>query len=182
MGKWCLHLFSVVFFIWSFVYLQVMRACIKSRTSSNFGQMGSLTTELAALEHLKISHRLIMGKWCLHTSSFIFDRIIIKVAGYQDRYKSSDESILGVWFPWPIYMFFLNEIWPWHIGLRWAIVALWATCFYLRWEKWKLRFIATSLQLFWQNMAERFVEWSSTKHIITDQTSQFGWLPWQPKC
>ena len=24
---------------------------------------------------------------------------------------------------------FLNEIWPWHIGLRWAIVALWATCF-----------------------------------------------------
>ena len=23
---------------------------------------------------------------------------------------------------------FWNEIWPWHIGLRWAIVALWATC------------------------------------------------------
>ena len=23
---------------------------------------------------------------------------------------------------------FLNEICPWHIGLRWAIVALWATC------------------------------------------------------
>ena len=36
-----------------FLYLQVTRTCIKSRTSSNFGQIGSLTTELAALEHLK---------------------------------------------------------------------------------------------------------------------------------
>ena len=42
--------------------------------------------------------------------------------------KARTSSILGIWFPWPIYMFFLNEIWPWHIGLRWAIVALWATC------------------------------------------------------
>ena len=23
---------------------------------------------------------------------------------------------------------FWNEIWPWHIGLRWASVAVWATC------------------------------------------------------
>ena len=30
-----------------------------------------------------------MGKCCLHASSFIFDRIIIKVAGSQDRHKSS---------------------------------------------------------------------------------------------
>ena len=32
-----------------------------------------------------------MGKWCLHASSFIFDRIIIKVAGNQDRHKSLDK-------------------------------------------------------------------------------------------
>ena len=32
------------------LYLQVTRTCIKSRTSSNFGQIGPLTTELAALE------------------------------------------------------------------------------------------------------------------------------------
>ena len=69
--------------------------CIKSRTSSNFGQIGPLTTELAALERLKISLTLIMGKWCLHASSFIFDRIIIKVAGNQERHKSSDEFDLG---------------------------------------------------------------------------------------
>ena len=37
----------------------------------------------------------MMGKWCLHASSFSFDRIIIKVAGNQDRHKSSDESDFG---------------------------------------------------------------------------------------
>ena len=45
--------FSRLFLIRSFLYLQVTRTCIKSRTSSNFGQIGSLTTELAALERLK---------------------------------------------------------------------------------------------------------------------------------
>ena len=37
----------------SSLYLQVTRTCIKSRTSSNFGQIGPLATELAALERLK---------------------------------------------------------------------------------------------------------------------------------
>ena len=45
-----------------------------------------------------------MGKWCLHASSFNFDRIIIKVAGNQDRHKNSDEFDFGLWFPWPIYL------------------------------------------------------------------------------
>ena len=36
-----------------------------------------------------------MGKCCLHAGSFIFDRIIIKVAGNQDRHKSSDEFDFG---------------------------------------------------------------------------------------
>ena len=39
--------------------------------------------------------RLIMGKCCLHASSFIFDRIIIKVACNQDRHKSSNEFDFG---------------------------------------------------------------------------------------
>ena len=34
-----------------------------------------------------------MGKWCLHASSFIFDRLIIKVAGNQDKHKSLHEFI-----------------------------------------------------------------------------------------
>ena len=45
--------FSRLLFIRSFLYLQVTRTCIKSRMSSNFGQIGPLTTELAALESLK---------------------------------------------------------------------------------------------------------------------------------
>ena len=80
--------FSRLFFIRSLLYLQVTRTCIKSRTSSNFGQIGPLTTELAALERLKNSSALIMGKCCLYDSLFIFDRIIIKVAGNQDKHKS----------------------------------------------------------------------------------------------
>ena len=87
--------FSRLFWIWSFLYLQVTRSCIKSWMSSNFSQIGPLTMELAALELLKISHRLTMGKCCLHASSFIFDQIIIKVAGNQDRHKSSEEFDLG---------------------------------------------------------------------------------------
>ena len=63
--------------------------------SLNFGQIGPLTTELAALERLKIPPRLIMGKCCLHASSFISERIIIKVAGNQDRHKSSGKFYFG---------------------------------------------------------------------------------------
>ena len=83
--------FSRLLLIQSFLYSQVTRTCMKSRTSSNFGQIEPLATELAALERLKISRRLIMGKCCLHASSFMFDRIIIKIAGNLDRHKSSDE-------------------------------------------------------------------------------------------
>ena len=36
----------------SFLYLQVTSTCLKSRTSSNFGHVGPLTTELAALWRL----------------------------------------------------------------------------------------------------------------------------------
>ena len=64
---------------------------MKSQTSLTFGQIGPLTMELAALEHLKISHRLIMGKWCLQASSFIFDWLFVKHAGNQDSHKTSDE-------------------------------------------------------------------------------------------
>ena len=51
-GKNGVSNFARLLLIRSFLYLQVTRTCIKSRTSSNFGQIGSLTTELAALERL----------------------------------------------------------------------------------------------------------------------------------
>ena len=49
----CVSTFSRLLLIRSFLYLQVAKTCIKSRTSSNFGQIGPLTMELAALERLK---------------------------------------------------------------------------------------------------------------------------------
>ena len=45
--------FSWLLLIQSFLYLQVKRTCIKFQTSSNLGQIGPLTMELAALERLK---------------------------------------------------------------------------------------------------------------------------------
>ena len=57
---WCpyngengVYTFSRLLLIRSFLYFQVTRTCIKSRTSSKIGQIGPLTTELAALERLK---------------------------------------------------------------------------------------------------------------------------------
>ena len=121
--------FSWLLLIWSFLYLQVTRTCIKSRTSLNFGQIEPLTTQLAVLEHQKISHRLIMGKWCLHASSFIFYRIIIKVADNQDRHKilvefdfgPNQTTHFGVTCPWVTK---ISHFWTWiylkPVGLSWS--------------------------------------------------------------
>ena len=46
-------------------------------------------------------------------------------------------------------------------------------------ENWDL--LLSHCRYFDKSFAEMFVEWSSTKQIILDQTSQFDWLPWQPK-
>ena len=52
-GKQFPHLFFMLFLIRSFSNLQVKRTGIKSRTSSNFSQIGPLPTELGATEHFK---------------------------------------------------------------------------------------------------------------------------------
>ena len=59
-SKFCL--IGPSFLIGSSSYLQVTRTSITSQTSSKFGQIGPGTAELAALERLEKSHRLIMGK------------------------------------------------------------------------------------------------------------------------
>ena len=62
MGKDGVSTFSQLFFIHFFSYLQITVTCMRARTSSNFGLIGPPTVKLAALEHLKNPHRLIMGK------------------------------------------------------------------------------------------------------------------------
>ena len=127
-GKWCLHLFLVVF---DPVLLILAGNEDMHKISDEFEFRSDRTTDYGVScpwVSKKISHRLIMGKWCLHASSFIFDQIVIKVAGNQNRHKSSDEFDFGPLVSMAHLYVFWNEIWPWHIGLRWAIVALWATC------------------------------------------------------
>ena len=63
MEKTVSPLFSRLFFIPSFSYLQVTMTCMRARTSLNFGLIGPPTVELDALERLKKkTQRLIIGK------------------------------------------------------------------------------------------------------------------------
>ena len=70
-GKNDVSTFSRLFLIGSFLYLQVTRTCIKSRTSWNFHQIGPLTMELAALERLKnfpwtYNGKMLSPCWLVH--------------------------------------------------------------------------------------------------------------------
>ena len=74
--------FVCLFLIWSLLYLQISKTYIKSQTSSNFGRIGPLTTELAALERLQITscHKNDMTtryitKWYYITKTRLFKYI-----------------------------------------------------------------------------------------------------------
>ena len=58
---------------------------------SEYSRIRPRTTELAALERMKKSHRLIMGKRCHHIFSAIFNLILFIFAGNEDMHKSLDE-------------------------------------------------------------------------------------------
>ena len=83
--------FSRLFIIRSFSYLQAMMTCMSARTSSNFGLIGPPTAELAALERLKNSHRLIMGKTMSPLFLGFFDRILFILAGNDNIHESLNE-------------------------------------------------------------------------------------------
>ena len=111
--------FSRLFFIWSFLYLQVTRTCIKSRTSSNFCQIGPLTMELYTLER---SHWLWMVKMCLHLFSVAMNSDFIKLTGNEARHKILDRFEFGRIWPvilelpalqrWKkMYPAFLSHLW-----------------------------------------------------------------------
>ena len=59
--------------------------------SSKFGEIRPCTVELAALEHLKKIHRLIMEKMIHHIFSAIFHLILFILAGNEDMHRSLDE-------------------------------------------------------------------------------------------
>ena len=64
--------------------------CMRAGSSSNFGLIGPLTAELAALERLKKSDRVMMGK-TLHFFSAVLDRILFILAGNDNIHESLDE-------------------------------------------------------------------------------------------
>ena len=65
--------------------------CMRAWMSSTFGRIRPHTLELAALERIKKSHRLIMGKTM--SSHFLcnFDWILFIFAGNEDMHKSLNE-------------------------------------------------------------------------------------------
>ena len=68
-------------------------ARMSARWSSKFGQIRSLTAELAAIERLKKSPlTYIWEKWCCHFFSAILDQILFIRAGNDDIHKSLDQS------------------------------------------------------------------------------------------
>ena len=79
-------MFSRLFLIGSFSYLQVMRTYIQAYMSLNclnFGQIPPLTTELAALERLK--------NRCHHVISVDIDPIFSKLAGNKNMHNIMNE-------------------------------------------------------------------------------------------
>ena len=112
--------------------------------SSNFSQIRTLIAELVALECLKKKfQRVIMGKWCLHASLFLGNKDMFKNYKRFDFWHVQMADIGGTkpWknncsLIWKLFKFLMTLLAGlfemkgcWHIGLRWAIVALWATCF-----------------------------------------------------
>ena len=111
--------------------LQVTRTGIRSQTSSNSGLIRPITLELFALDCWKKAIDDIV-----QDSPFIFYRIFMTLADNLSRHKIS--HLFKIWPEWTIY-FGVNCLDCWKnifdplgmLGPKWAIVALWATCYYI---------------------------------------------------
>ena len=83
---------------------------------------------VGALEHLRISHRLITRKWCLQASLFF-----VKLAGNQDRHKISDKfefrldliSHFGVTHPWGQIKFSIDLLWKLQVLIKFYMYHQW---------------------------------------------------------
>ena len=118
-GKQCLHLFSFVF---DQIFFKLAGNEDRHKVLDKFEFPPDRTTLYwvrCPWASKKISHRLIMGKWCLQASSFIFDQVFVKLAGNQERHKISNElefrpdriSHFGVTRLWGRIMFSTDLLW-----------------------------------------------------------------------
>ena len=77
----------------------------------------------------------IMGKWCLQPSSFIFDRIFVKLSGNQDSHQISDEfefrsdqiSHFGVTCPCGRNKFSIDTLWNLQVQLTFQTLEFFVT-------------------------------------------------------
>ena len=101
-----------------------------------------------------------MGKWCLHDSSFIFDQVIIKVAGNWDRHKSSVEFNYGP-----------NHIT--HFGVTCPCVMKISHF----WTWISLKPVGQS----WSNFMCSIIGVGERLHKVLGQIGSKLWFPWQQK-
>ena len=150
--------FSWLFVIWYFLYLQVTRTCIKSRTSSNFCQIGPLTTELYALER---SHWHWMGK--MVSPSFL-QLLWIQTSSNLQEMRTCIKSWTGLNF---------DRIWL-------VILELPAL---QRWKKWCLQLFSVTFDWVFVNFAgnEHRHKSSNKFEFGSDRIIHFGVIcPWAP--
>ena len=110
MGRWCLHASWFIFY----------RIIIK--VADNQDRHKSLVGPN------QTTHFGVICPWVMKMSHF-WTWISLKPVG--QSWSNFMCSIIGVGEGCIMFWGRLgkDQIWPWHIGLRWVIVALWATCF-----------------------------------------------------
>ena len=101
-----------------------------------------------------------MRKLCLHASSVIFDRIIIKVAGNQDWHKNSVEFDFGP-----------NQ--TTHFG----VTCPWVTKISHFWTWISLKPVGQS----WSNFMCSIIGVGERLHKVLGQIGSKPWFPWQQK-
>ena len=101
-----------------------------------------------------------MGKCCLHASAFIFNQIIIKVAGNQDRHKSSIEFDFGP-----------------DQTTKFGVTCSWMTKILHFWTWISLRPVGQS----WSNFMCSITGVGERLHNVLRQIGSKLWCPWQQK-
>ena len=151
--------FSRLFLIRSFLYFAGNKDMHKISDEFEFRPDRTTDYGVSCPWGLKKS-KLIMGKWCLHASSFIFDRIVIKVAGNQDRHKSSNEFDFGM-----------------DQTTNFGVTCPWMTKI-LNFRTWiSLRPVGQS----WSNFMCSITGGEERLHNVLRQIGSNLWCPWQQK-
>ena len=87
-GKWCLHLFSVTM---NSVFIKLTGNEDRHKSSEEFEFRSYLTSHFGVTCYMPLSVKK-KKKTCLQRFSVTFDWIFVKLAGNEDRHKSSNES------------------------------------------------------------------------------------------